>query len=179
MGRTGDGIPFAIHQAFLIILLAMRVLSAAKPEQLIDLSMTFFKAAWVDDLNISEPEVVSYMGDGGRNLLEATQDSTGERKAKRTTQMLYRYIGAPAFVVGDACGNDSSRKWLSNQRSQSANKLADNPRAVQTQGVRESLRVTTETRPRAGRFETDWYLADAGQKWQTVRAESYDLSLDL
>ena len=64
-----------------------RVLSAAKPEQLIDLSMTFFKAAWVDDLNISEAEVVGHiLGDEGRNLLEATQDPQVKEKLKRTTQ---------------------------------------------------------------------------------------------
>ena len=86
-------------------------LSAAEPEQLIDLSMTFFKAAWVDDLNISEPEVVGHiLGDEGRNLLETTQDPQVKEKLKRTTQDAIDKgaFGAPAFVVGDALfwGND-------------------------------------------------------------------------
>ena len=107
-----DDIPFVYSSSFPHnSLLAMRALSAAEPDQLVALSMRLFKAAWVDDRNISEPDVVQdVLGSSAEVLLKATQDPAIKDRLKSTTQDAIDKgaFGAPAFVVGDALywGND-------------------------------------------------------------------------
>ena len=118
-----DDIPFVYSSSFPHnSLLAMRALSAAEPDQLINLSMRLFKAAWVDNQNISEPNVVrDALGSGSEKLLEATQDPVIKERLKATTQDAIDKgaFGAPAFVVEDALywGNDRLEMAIEHAKS--------------------------------------------------------------
>ena len=89
----------------------MRALTAVSPENLVSKSLALFRAAWVDNLDISNPEIVSdALGDAGPELVAATQDPEIKAKLMATTQDAIDAgaFGAPSFVMNGALywGND-------------------------------------------------------------------------
>ena len=107
-----DRIPFHYSSSFPHnSLLAMRVLSAAQPDTLVELSMRLFRAAWVDDRNISEESVIhEVLGPDFEGLLMETQNPIVKDCLKQTTQEAIDNgaFGAPAFMVNNTLfwGND-------------------------------------------------------------------------
>ena len=105
-------IPFKFSSSFPHnTLLAMRALSAANSDELVSHSLSLFRAAWVDNLDISRPDVVAQaLGEAGPSLIEATQDPKIKERLKTTTQTAIDAgaFGAPSFVVNGALfwGND-------------------------------------------------------------------------
>ena len=91
-------------------LLCMRVLTAAPADLLIPLSQRLFKAAWVDDKNIGDPEVVREVLGDHAYLIEATTDPAIKASLIETTSAAVELgaFGAPSFVVGEELfwGND-------------------------------------------------------------------------
>jgi len=92
-------------------LVAMRALTAAPPDQIRPLSQALFRAAWVEDLDVSDPTVVgTVLGEHGGTLLEAAQDPAVKEQLKVLTQAAIDAgaFGAPSFVVGGELywGND-------------------------------------------------------------------------
>ena len=92
-------------------LLTMRCLTAADSDELIPLSMAFFGAAWAEDRDIGDPEVVAdVLGGRADVLLERARDPGVKNRLRATTDAAVSAgaFGAPTFIVGDALfwGND-------------------------------------------------------------------------
>ena len=111
-------IPFNFSSSFPHnTLLAMRALSAAKSTELVALSQSLFRAAWVDNLDVSSPDVVAQaLGETGPSLIQATQHPEIKERLKTTTQAAIDAgaFGAPSFVVDGALfwGNDRLEQAL-------------------------------------------------------------------
>lgn len=105
-------VPFRFSSSFPHnTLLAMRVLTAADADELVPLSMRFFKAAWADDLNVSDGAVIrDLLGDRADELLERAREIGTKNRLRATTDAAVAAgaFGAPTFVVGEALywGND-------------------------------------------------------------------------
>lgn len=106
------GVPFRFSSSFPHnSLLAMRALTAAEEGERVALSLALFRAAWVEDRDVSKPDVVGEaLGGRGPALIEASGDPAVKERLRVTTQAAIDAgaFGAPSFVVGDALyfGND-------------------------------------------------------------------------
>ena len=87
--------------------LALRALLAAGEEHRIPVTMALFRAYWVENRDITDPEVVSRViieagADGERCVEEASSQSLKDQLRARTNEAVSRGVfGAPAFFVGD------------------------------------------------------------------------------
>lgn len=106
------GIPFRFSSSFPHnSLVAMRALTAADDSERVAATHALFRAAWVEDRNVSKPEVVAEaLGARGAALVEAAGDAAVKERLKATTQAAIDAgaFGAPSFVVGGVLlwGND-------------------------------------------------------------------------
>jgi len=103
--------PFAFNPVFPAnTVKVQRMLTALAPRgqaEVRGLSLAFFKAYWVDGLNISDAEVAVRIatdaGFDGAALMAATQDQAIKDALRATTDAAVEAgaFGAPAMVVGD------------------------------------------------------------------------------
>ena len=121
-----DHIPFTFSSSFPHnSLTAMRALTAAEPHELKALSLAIFRGAWVENRNISEPDVLmDLLGERGPVLVTKSQDTAIKDKLKATTQTALDCgaFGAPSFVV------DGELFW-GNDRLQMALRAAQSDRS--------------------------------------------------
>lgn len=107
-----EQLPFRFSSSFPHnTLLPMRVLTAADADELIPLSLALFRAAWADDRDISDPEViVDVLGARAETLMARAREMGAKNRLRATTDAAVAVgaFGAPTFVVGDALywGND-------------------------------------------------------------------------
>ncbi len=107
-----EDVPFKFSSSFPHnTLLAMRVLTAARADELVALSMAFFRATWADDLNIGDPAVIAdLLGDDADRLLAKAREVGTKNRLRATTDAAVAAgaFGAPTFVVGECIywGND-------------------------------------------------------------------------
>ena len=92
-------------------LVAMRALTAIHDQARIDLSMALFHAAWVDDRDISQVEVLTEIfGQQASKITAETQNPVVKDALKKMTQQAIDWgaFGAPSFVVNGELfwGND-------------------------------------------------------------------------
>ncbi|MCA9541438.1 MAG: DsbA family protein, partial [Myxococcales bacterium] len=106
------GVPFQFSASFPHnSLMAMRALTAAGEDERVALSHAIFRAAWVENRNISDPKVLAdVLGDRAEALLAATSDPAVKAELMKTTQEAIDAgsFGAPTFLVNGELhfGND-------------------------------------------------------------------------
>ena len=96
------GAPFQFSSSFPHnSLLAMRTLAAAAPEELTALSMALFRAAWAEDRDVSQIDVVAdVLGDRAELVEKASMPEVKERlKADTMKAIEAGAFGLPSFVV--------------------------------------------------------------------------------
>ena len=106
-----DDIPFHFSSSFPHNSLhAMRAITAAPSDIRLEVSRRIFKAAWVEDLNISTPEVCSEaLGEYAFLLEEGQAPEVKERLKEETARAVDAgAFGAPFFLVDEEAywGND-------------------------------------------------------------------------
>ncbi len=106
-----DGIEFKFSSSFPHnSLLCMRALTAAPAELLIPLSQALFRAAWVEDKDISDPAIVTEVLGEYAHLVEAASNPETKAALIQTTSEAVDLgaFGAPTFVVNEEIywGND-------------------------------------------------------------------------
>ena len=106
-----DGIPFRFSDSFPHnSLFAMRCITAAKDQERQVVAMKLFTAAWIDNLNIGDPESVESVLHGHAHLLASANDPSVKLRLREMTDeaVAAGAFGAPFFLVGDAgyWGND-------------------------------------------------------------------------
>ncbi len=116
---THYGVPFRMSSRFpLNTLMTQRALVAAGrlsgEEATAAFAMALFKAYWVDDLNVADPDVIAQIA-GGVGLNGAAvvagageQESKDQLRADTDDAVARGAFGAPTFFVGDSMfwGND-------------------------------------------------------------------------
>ena len=99
---TFYNIPFNMPSDFPIrTVLSMRVLSSLNPEKIPQSAHTLFKAYWVENRDIAEPEVVSKLIDSDsveRANLQEIKNTLFQSTKEAVTRGVF---GAPTFFVGD------------------------------------------------------------------------------
>lgn len=113
------GVPYRLSSRFPLNTLAtQRALAAAELEggqaALRALTLPLFRAYWVDDRDVSSPEVIADVAnaaglDGAALLARASQDDAKQHLRVTTEEAIARgAFGSPSFFVGDSLffGND-------------------------------------------------------------------------
>ncbi|MEE2788085.1 MAG: 2-hydroxychromene-2-carboxylate isomerase [Myxococcota bacterium] len=117
------GTPFTYSSSFPHhSLVAMRALTAVDDSDRVALSMKVFRAAWVDNLDISQVDVLVHIfGDRAERILKETQNPVVKNALKAMTQRAIDQgaFGAPSFVVDGALywGNDRLDMVIDRARS--------------------------------------------------------------
>ena len=121
-----DGIEFRFSSTFPHnSLLAMRALTAAPADALVSLSLSLFRATWVDNQDLSDPMVVTAALGDHSALVEAASDPVIKKQLIDTTTQAIEAgaFGAPAFVTGGELfwGNDRLEMAIAAAVAQSSN----------------------------------------------------------
>ena len=106
-----DGIPFRFSDSFPHnSLFAMRCITAASHAEQQRVAAQLFNAAWVENLNLTDRDVVQSLLSNAPHLLEGAGDPAVKLRLRETTEAAVQAgaFGAPFFLVGTAeyWGND-------------------------------------------------------------------------